>query len=344
MRYIPRFEKPYYASVEAYLSDLAEDIAMLLDSAKTERFREQLCLYNKAWTAWTTYDEAKRKKRWKRVMGKPECPLNFFSRTYNIRYDPEDEAKRLPGFYSILAFIHDSQLPRLDKINNVIESSKIIEETLAAPESMIEGSPIGSRNIGQIYVIEELFNCVRVDLTEYFRESAESEEKQQDHLAEMLSDIELFECLAKEFEKRSRKVLEPNETWFDLDRSLKGRFDLAVQRLQQAGAAKTVGSLQYRYKNLLHFARGMNIRSFRGWRDPSIVASAHKHAHELTQDFKGLAHTAKENSAPEKPAETGQDISPSKLRSAWTRVKGSAKEIYGLTIERITKAWLDKYG
>jgi len=46
----------------------------------------------------------------------------------------------------------------------------------------------------------------------------------------------------------------------------------------------------------------------------------------------------------QKPAETEQDITPAKCRGSWNRVKGFGKEIYGLTIERITKAYLDKYG
>lgn len=46
----------------------------------------------------------------------------------------------------------------------------------------------------------------------------------------------------------------------------------------------------------------------------------------------------------EKPAETKQDIAPAKYRGAWNRFKGLVRELYGLTIERITKAWLDKYG
>lgn len=45
-----------------------------------------------------------------------------------------------------------------------------------------------------------------------------------------------------------------------------------------------------------------------------------------------------------KPAEKEQGIAPAKRRTIWTRVKGMPREIYGITIERITKAWLDKYG
>jgi len=44
---MPRFpgfpERPHYNSVEAYLSELAKDIAeMVVDPVKMERFREQL--------------------------------------------------------------------------------------------------------------------------------------------------------------------------------------------------------------------------------------------------------------------------------------------------------------
>jgi len=64
---------------------------------------------------------------------------------------------------------------------------------------------------------------------------------------------------------------------------------------------------------------------------------------ERTANIKNALENVKAHLARE-PAQTEQHIPPSKLRSAWTRVKGFAKEIYGLTIERITKAWLDKYG
>ncbi len=46
----------------------------------------------------------------------------------------------------------------------------------------------------------------------------------------------------------------------------------------------------------------------------------------------------------EKRAETEQDTTPAKRRGIWNRVRGFFRELYGLTIERITKAFLDKYG
>lgn len=46
----------------------------------------------------------------------------------------------------------------------------------------------------------------------------------------------------------------------------------------------------------------------------------------------------------EKPAETEQTTTPSKCRKIWNRLMGPVKEYYGLTVERITKAFLDKYG
>ncbi len=47
---------------------------------------------------------------------------------------------------------------------------------------------------------------------------------------------------------------------------------------------------------------------------------------------------------PEKPAETGQKPTPAKRLGIRACLKGLPKELYGLTIERITKAYLDKYG
>lgn len=312
---LPGPEKPRYFSVKAYLLDLAKDVATLVvDRAKRKRFREQLRIYNKMWTDWTTADEADRKGCWTPSMGKPKCPLNALSNYYNLRYDQQKEAKRLPGFYSLLAFIHDSQLPRLDKINNGIVSSEIIEKTLSAPRDMLEDRLIDGRTRGEdvreIYVIEEFFNCVKVDLKEHCEkggdklkteESAKTEQGQQ---VKTLSDVELFEYLAKKFEKRARRVLEQNETWLSLDRSLKEYFDLAIQRLQLHGLTDNkAGLLQYQYKNLLHFARNIDVKSFRGWADPSIIASARKYATELAEKFKDLAQRAKEDLTAKKPAE-----------------------------------------
>ena len=45
-----------------------------------------------------------------------------------------------------------------------------------------------------------------------------------------------------------------------------------------------------------------------------------------------------------KPAEIKQDIAPAKRRGARKWIKRLGRELYGLTIERITKAYLDKYG
>lgn len=46
----------------------------------------------------------------------------------------------------------------------------------------------------------------------------------------------------------------------------------------------------------------------------------------------------------EHPAQTKPDIPPTKRPGAWNRVKGFFIELYGITIERIIKALLDKYG
>lgn len=63
---------------------------------------------------------------------------------------------------------------------------------------------------------------------------------------------------------------------------------------------------------------------------------------ELAQVLQAGSKIAKAET--ENPAETEQKIPISKWRRIWIRVKGLAKELYGLTIERIMKAWLDKYG
>lgn len=55
-------------------------------------------------------------------------------------------------------------------------------------------------------------------------------------------------------------------------------------------------------------------------------------------------HSKKETTQKTEPAETGRDITTDKRRGIKAWFKGSAKELYGLTIERITKAYLDKYG
>ncbi len=46
----------------------------------------------------------------------------------------------------------------------------------------------------------------------------------------------------------------------------------------------------------------------------------------------------------EQPAETEQSAALNEWRKVINWLKGLAKELYGLTIERITKAYLDKYG
>jgi len=46
----------------------------------------------------------------------------------------------------------------------------------------------------------------------------------------------------------------------------------------------------------------------------------------------------------EKPPEKEPDITSTKRPGVLNRSKGFVRELYGLTIERITKAWLDKYG
>ena len=310
---LPGMERPRFTSVKAYLSELAKDIAeIVVEPENIQRFREQLRIYNKLWTAWIISDEADRNGCWTPSMGRPEHPLNVFSRTYNLRYDSEKEIKRLPGFYSILSFIHDNQLPNLDKINNDIVSSEIAQKTLSAPRHMLEARSIDSRthceDVREIYLIEEYFNHVKIDLKEHCEKDVDKTKLEeiaktaQDQQVKTLSDIELFGFLAEKFKKRTIRVLEPDETWQSLDRSLKEYFDLAIHRLQLRGLTDNkLGLLRYQYKNLLHFARGINFKSFRGFPDSSIASSARKNASELAKEFKDFVQRAKENSTPEKP-------------------------------------------
>ena len=46
----------------------------------------------------------------------------------------------------------------------------------------------------------------------------------------------------------------------------------------------------------------------------------------------------------QKPTETEQISTPPKRGRIWNRLMGPVKEYYGLTVERVTKAFLDKYG
>lgn len=314
---MPRFpgfpERPHYNSVKLYLSELAKDIAeMVVDPVKMERFREQLKVYAKLWNEWKTAEEADQKGFWKPEMGRPECILNVFSTSYNPLKEPQKEAKRLAGSYALCALIHDSQLLHLDKINTDIIPTEAVEETLSAPRHMLEDRIVGSWNSGpdvrEIYVIEVFFNRVNVDLRELCK-SVENKSKlrsieQEIQQANKLSNIEFLELTAEKFEERTKKILSKDETWHDLDRSLKGWFDSAIGRLEKLGFKNKAGLLKYFYKNLLHFAEGISIRSFRGFPDSSIASSARKNASELAEKFRDLAERAKENSTPEKPADT----------------------------------------
>jgi len=295
-------EKPYYNSVKAYLSELAKDIAEMVDDpVKMKRFRGQLKKYAKFWQKWKTFEDADQKGGWKPEMGRPECIFNIFSRSYNPLKDIEKEAKILAGSYALCALVHDSQLPHLDKINTDIIPAGAIEETLSAPRNTLEDRIVGNWNSGpdvrEIYVIEVFFNRVNVDLRELCK-SVENKSKlksieQEIQQANKLSDIEFLELTAEKFEERTKKILSKDETWHDLDRSLKGWFDSAIGRLEKLGFKDKAGLLKYFYKNLLHFAEGISIRSFRGFPDPSIVASARKNASELAEKFKDLAQGAK---------------------------------------------------
>lgn len=67
-------------------------------------------------------------------------------------------------------------------------------------------------------------------------------------------------------------------------------------------------------------------------------------ARRLISRFQQIAQSAREELAAEEPPETKPAITPTKRTGVWNRFKGFVRELYGLTIERITKAWLDKYG
>jgi len=300
---IPGFpERPHYNSVKAYLSELAKDIAeMVVDPVKMERFREQLKIYAGFWKQWSTFDEADSQGYWVPSMGRPECIFNIFSRSYNPLKDIEKEAKRLAGSYALCALIHDSQLPHLDKINTDIIPIEAVEETLSAPRNTLEDRIVGNWNSGpdvrEIYLIEEFFNRVKVDL----RELCKSEENKltqasiegQIQQASQLSDEEFLELTAKKFEERAKKLLSKDETWHDLDRALKVWFDVAIEHLEKHGFKNKTDLLKYLYKNLLHYARGINIRNFRGFPDSRIVELASNQASKLAEKFKEFAHRAK---------------------------------------------------
>jgi len=207
-------ERPHYNSVEAYLSELAKDIAeIVVDSRKMGRFREQLKVYADFWKQWTTSDEADRKGCWTPVMGRPECVFNIFSRSYNLSLKEfEKDTKRLAGSYALCALIHDKQLPRLVKINTNILPAEAIEETLSAPRNTLEDSILGNGpDVREIYLIEEFFNYVKVDLHEFCnseliksKQKAIKEEIQQ---ASTLSDAEFLALVGKFLRAYARSIL-----------------------------------------------------------------------------------------------------------------------------------------
>lgn len=83
--------------------------------------------------------------------------------------------------------------------------------------------------------------------------------------------------------------------------------------------------------------------------DPSSVTrhEMRKFEDDLSVYFslwQGEDNKRSESASAEKPAETKPDIPPAKRRRARKGIKLLGRELYGLTIERITKAYLDKYG
>lgn len=306
---IPGFpERPHYNSVEAYLKELAKDIAEItVDPIKMGRFKEQLKIYAKSWQKWKTFEDADQKGCWKPEMGRPECIYNIFSRTYNFLNDTEKEDKGLAGSYALCAMIHDSQLPHLDKINTDIIPVEAIEETLSAPRNTLEGRTVGPCNSGpdvrEIYLIEEFFNRVSIDLQEFCK-SDENKIKQkfiegQIHQASELSDVEFLKIVMEKFKERAKNVLSKDANWHDLDRSLKGWFDAAIERVKNQGFTDdTIGLLNYFYSNLLYYTRSITIKSFRGFSDPIIVNYAKKYATELAEKFNELARRDKDTLVP----------------------------------------------
>ena len=295
------------------------DVAELAyNSAKKKRFREQLRAYKKMWKRRTTADEAISKGCWKPSMGRPDHPLSVFSYeydnsdSYETLNDTDKQEKRLAGCYSLLAFIHDNE-PNLKGYrinNNIIVSPEIIEQTLAASRNQI-GAECSDKKIAEIYMIRECYNRVKVDLIEHCERGAgipnaeDLAEKKKIQNAKTLSNVELFDETARRFEDRSIIPLRKDETRYDLDRSLKPWFDLAIQRLLQVGKTNEIRLLQYEYKNLLHYAKGLDIKIHRG----RLFDLAGKQADELAKKFGDIAKSCKEDEIYKKTTETeSQDI------------------------------------
>jgi len=345
------YQERDYSSVKAYLLDLTIDVEKLVDNrAKKRRFREQLRTYKKIWEVWTTTDEEIRKGCWKPPMERPEFlhkhPLKVFTDSYNPQNAPKKEVRRLAGCYSLLAFIHDSELFHLNRINNdIIVSSEIIKQTLAAPRNIIGGGYIDRKNkeIAEMYLIEECYNRVRVDIKKHCErvtgtlKAEDLAETKKIKNAKTLSDVDLFDKTARRFEDRSIKPLRKDETWYDLDRSLKPWFDLAIQRLHQEGKTKGIGLLQYEYQNLLHYVRNINIKVLQG----NLFDLARKEAAELAKKFRDIAREIEKDSLAEgaattkahavKPAEIKHKAAPAKERKkkGWKPPRGyiGSKEI-----------------
>lgn len=147
-------------------------------------------------------------------------------------------------------------------------------------------------DVSEIYVIEECFNHVCIDIREFCRTLDDSvgkkERKAQCDNIEGLSDEQLFAKVAQLFDPTVIKPHNKIETWLDLDRFLKPWFEDALQRLESKGESNQVGLLRYKYDNLLHYARGGALKSFRGWRDPFFGGKTGKLEAELAEDFKEL--------------------------------------------------------
>lgn len=75
-----------------------------------------------------------------------------------------------------------------------------------------------------------------------------------------------------------------------------------------------------------------------------LCQSAEIQSKALAKKLRHIAKMARKDLTPEKPAETEQNTTPAKRRGIIIWCKGLVRELYGLTIERITKAYLDKYG
>jgi hypothetical protein len=284
-------------NIAAYLLDVAKDVATLVDDRPMviARFREQLRAYQDAWKQWLSAEQAGRRK-WTPAIGKPECPLAVFSRMYNNPYDAGKETKQLIGYYSLLAFLHDRELPCLEKINNsIVTSRQIIRETLSAPRNALDGrleTPGSSGpDLREGYLFDQCLNAVEIDLRDFLGDRDPEDEQPPVEPEESIKDMpdaDLFQHLARTFETDSLLAMQKEKTWRGIDRSLGSLFKEAIRRLKTKGK-KNTGVQEYRYQNLLHYARGMQTRKGRRPSDTCFWGKVLEYGSELADAFGELA-------------------------------------------------------